>query len=123
MTIAAIAIGGAIGSVLRYLIQLQCIVWFGTKFPYGTMIVNVIGSLAIGFLSVALLDRFLVSTELRFAILVGLLGGFTTFSTFSLETLTLIQQGNILSAASNVGFSIMLCITACFLGVLLARII
>ena len=123
MTIAAIAIGGAIGSVLRYLIQLQCVVWFGAKFPYGTMIVNTIGSLAIGFLSVVLLDRFLVSTELRFAILVGLLGGFTTFSTFSLETLTLIEQGHIFSAASNIGLSIVLCILACFLGVLLARAI
>ena len=123
MTIAAIAIGGAIGSVLRYLIQLQCIVWFGTKFPYGTIIVNTIGSLAIGFLSVALLDRFFVSTELRFAILVGLLGGFTTFSTFSLETLTLIEQGHIFSAVSNIGLSIVLCILACFLGVLLARAI
>ena len=121
MTIAGIAIGGAIGSVLRYLIQLQCIAWFGTKFPYGTLLVNVIGSFAIGLLSVALLERFYVSSELRIALIVGLLGGFTTFSTFSLETFTLIQQGNVLSAASNIGLSIVLCIAACFLGVLLAR--
>ena len=121
MTIIAIAIGGAIGSVLRYLIQMQCIDWFGTKFPYGTMIINVIGSLAIGFLSVALLERFFVSTELRFAILVGLLGGFTTFSTFSLETLTLFEQGNVIIAASNIVLSVLLCIMACYLGVVLGR--
>ena len=114
MTIAGIAIGGDIGSVLRYLIQMQCIDWFGTRFPYGTMLVNTLGSLLIGFLSIALLERFFVSTEIRFAILVGLIGGFTTFSTFSLETLALIQQGSFISAASNIIFNVALCITACF---------
>ena len=123
MTIAGIAIRGAIGSVLRYLIQMQCIDWFGTRFPYGTMLVNTLGSLLIGFLSIALLERFFVSTEIRFAILVGLIGGFTTFSTFSLETLALIQQGSFISAASNIIFNVALCIAACFLGVTLARVI
>ncbi len=123
MTIAGVAIGGAIGSVLRYLIQMQCINWFGTKFPYGTLVVNTLGSLLIGFLSIVLLERLFVSIEIRFAILVGLLGGFTTFSTFSLETLSLIQQGSLLSAASNIIFNVALCIIACFLGVTLARFI
>lgn len=123
MTLAGIAIGGAIGSVLRYLIQMQCINWFGTKFPYGTMTVNTLGSLLIGFLSIVLLERFFVSVEIRFAILVGLLGGFTTFSTFSLETLSLIQQGSLFSAASNIIGNVALCIAACFLGVTLARFV
>ena len=123
MILAGVAIGGAIGSVLRYLIQMQCIEWFGTKFPYGTIIVNTIGSLLIGFLSIALLERFYIAVEFRIAIIVGLLGGFTTFSTFSLETLSLIQQGSYISAASNIVLSIVLCISACFIGVLLARAI
>jgi len=123
LTIASIAIGGAVGSVLRYLIQMQCVAWFGAKFPYGTLLVNTLGSLLIGFLSIVLIERYVVSTELRFAILVGLIGGFTTFSTFSLETLTLIQQGSLLSAASNIIFNFTLSIIACFLGITLARVI
>ena len=123
MTLAGVAIGGAIGSILRYLIQIKCIEWLGVKFPYGTLLVNTIGSLVIGFLSVFLMERFFVSTEVRFAIIVGLLGGFTTFSTFSLETLALIQQGSFVSATINIIFNVVFCIGACFLGVSLARII
>lgn len=123
MTIAAVAIGGAIGSVLRYMLQIQCVTWFGSKFPYGTLLVNTIGSLLIGFLSIYLLDKLAVGSELRFAILVGLLGGFTTFSTFSLETVNLIQQGNLVSAASNIVLSVILCVAACYFGVILARAI
>ena len=123
MTIAGIAIGGAIGSILRYLVQMQCVIWFGTKFPYGTMAVNVIGSLLIGFLSITFLEKILVSAEMRFAVIVGLLGSFTTFSTFSLETLSLIQQGSYMNAASNAILSVVLCVLACFLGVILAKAI
>lgn len=117
-----VAIGGAIGSILRYLIQIKCIEWFGIKFPYGTLLVNTLGALLIGFLSVFLLERFFISTEIRFAIFAGLLGGFTTFSTFSLETLTLIQQGSIMTASVNIFFNITFCIGACFLGMSLSRV-
>jgi len=118
-----VALGGAIGSVLRYLIQIQSTQWFGSSFPYGTLLVNVVGSLLIGFLSFTLLERVSVSDEVRFAIFVGLLGGFTTFSTFSLETLNLLQQGNFINAAGNVLVSVGLCLLACFLGLSLARAI
>ena len=77
-----VAIGGAAGSVLRYLIQTQSLHWFGASFPYGTLVVNVVGSLLIGFLSFLFLERIMVSEEVRFAILVGVLGGFTTFFYF-----------------------------------------
>lgn len=123
MILAGVAIGGAVGSVLRYMIQTHSLQWLGNSFPYGTLIVNVIGSLLIGFLSYALLERFTVSEEVRIAILVGFLGGFTTFSTFSIETLNLIQQGSFFSAISNGILSIVLCLVACFMGISLARFI
>jgi len=118
-----VAIGGAIGSVLRYLVQTQSTHWFGASFPYGTLLVNVLGSLLIGFLSFLLLERLTVPDEIRFAILAGVLGGFTTFSTFSLDTIALLQQGNLLSAVANILLSVGLCLFACFLGLSLARAI
>ncbi len=123
MILASIAIGGAIGSVLRYLVQVQCANWFGTSFPYGTLLVNTLGSLLIGFLSVVFFERLIVSDEIRVAILVGVLGGFTTFSTFSLDTLNLIQQGSLLTAMSNIVLNAGLCISACFIGLFLAKTI
>ncbi len=121
MTIVSIAIGGAIGSVLRYLVQAQSANWLGDEFPYGTMVVNVLGSLLMGFLSIVLVEGFSLPEEIRLAVLVGLLGGFTTFSAFSHETLGLIQQGNLVGAASNVIFSVVLCVIASLIGVTLAR--
>ena len=121
MTIFGIAVGGAVGSILRYLVQIQCTHWFGSRFPLGTLIINTIGSLLIGFLFIVLLERYSVSREIRLALMTGLLGGFTTFSAFSLETIDLIQQGSFLSAASNIILSVVLCLTACYLGVILAR--
>jgi CrcB protein len=118
-----VAIGGAIGSVLRYLIHTQSSQWFGSTFPYGTLLINVVGSLLIGFLSYTLIERISVSEEVRLAVLVGVLGGFTTFSTFSLETLNLLTQGHFISALSNVIFSVVACLLACFLGLSLARAI
>ena len=121
MTIFGIAVGGAVGSILRYLVQIQCTHWFGSRFPLGTLIINTIGSLLTGFLFIVLLERYSVSSEIRLALMTGLLGGFTTFSAFSLETIDLIQQGSFLSAASNIILSVVLCLTACYLGVILAR--
>lgn len=123
MILVGVAIGGAVGSVLRYLIQTQSVHWFGTDFPYGTLLVNVVGSLLIGFLSFLLLERITVSEEVRLAILVGVLGGFTTFSTFSLETFNFIQQGDYFVAIGNVFLNVALCLAACFLGISLARLV
>ena len=118
---ASVAIGGAIGSILRYLVQVQAAEWFASDFPYGTLIVNVLGSLLIGFLSFVLIGRFSVTEEVRVAILVGVLGGFTTFSTFSIETLALVEQGSFIPAMGNIILNIVLCLAACFLGMSLAK--
>lgn len=90
-------------------------------FPYGTLVVNVIGSLLMGFLYVWLLERVAEGPALRAFLLVGLLGAFTTFSTFSLETLNLVESGQTAKALANILISVTLCISAAGLGVLAAR--
>lgn len=121
MQYLAIALGGAIGAVLRFLVSSATYNWLGRGFPWGTMAVNVLGSLAMGFLSVWMLEKLQVSAEWRAIILVGLLGAFTTFSTFSFETLQLIEIGDITKAMLNILLSVVLCVFACWLGVIAAR--
>ncbi|BAU48548.1 camphor resistance protein CrcB [Sulfurifustis variabilis] len=119
--VVAIAIGGAAGSVLRYWMSTSVHALLGRGFPYGTLSVNVLGSLLMGFLFVIFLDRMGNDTVLRAGVLIGLLGGFTTFSAFSIETLNLIEQGAHLRAAVNAGASVLLCVAAAWIGVLLGR--
>jgi len=116
-----IAGGGAIGAVMRYGASLGVYSLFGRGFPYGTLFVNVTGSLLMGVLSIVLLERFNVGPEWRAAILVGLLGSFTTFSTFSLETLNLLEQGDMMRAMANIAFSIIVCLAAVWVGVSIGR--
>lgn len=117
-----IALGGACGSVLRFMVSSGIYQWLGRAFPYGTLAVNVIGSFLIGLLAEALiLQRVTFSLEYRAAILVGVLGGFTTFSSFSLETLYLMEQGAWTKAALNVTVSIAACLFAVWIGLLLGR--
>lgn len=118
----AVAFGGAIGASLRFLVANGVYQWLGRGFPYGTLTVNVIGSFLIGLMTEALiLQRIAISMEYRAAILVGVFGSFTTFSTFSLETLYLIEQGNLLKASLNVLISVFACIFAVWIGLLLGR--
>ena len=116
-----IACGGAIGAVLRYGASLGVYSLLGRGFPYGTLFVNVTGSLLMGVLSIVMLERFNVGPEWRAAILVGLLGSFTTFSTFSIETLNLLEQGDIMRAMANMAISVIVCLIAVWLGVNLGR--
>jgi CrcB protein len=117
-----IALGGAFGSVLRFLVSTGVYQWLGRGFPYGTLAVNLIGSFLIGFLTeVLVLQRITFGTEYRAAILVGVLGGFTTFSTFSLESIYLIEQGNLSKAGLNVLISVGICLLATWLGLLTGR--
>ena len=119
--LAAIAIGGAAGSVLRYGVSQGIHTLVGRGFPWGTLVVNSLGSLLVGFLFVYLVERSAVSEVLRAALFIGLLGGFTTFSTFSLETLALIEEASYIKAVINIFISVVLCLGGAWLGMTLAR--
>ena len=117
----AIAAGGAAGAVLRFLMSGWVYTWLGRGFPYGTLVVNVVGSLLMGLLSALLIERLSLGPEWRAAILIGLLGGFTTFSTFSIETLNLIEAGAHAKALANAALSVVLCVGAVWVGVIAGR--
>ncbi len=115
--IVAIALGGAFGAVFRFLVSTGVYQWLGRGFPYGTLAVNILGSFLIGLMTEALiLQKVAISQEYRAAILVGLFGSFTTFSTFSLETLYLLEQGNLQKASLNVVVSVLTCLIAVWIG-------
>jgi CrcB protein len=117
----AIAAGGAFGAVLRFWMSNGVYMLLGRGFPYGTLAVNVLGSLVMGFLYIAMIERMSVGAEWRAFALIGLLGAFTTFSTFSIETLNLLEQADYAKAVANVLLSVLACVAAAFVGVMLAR--
>ena len=117
----AIASGGAIGALGRYLMSNGVYAMLGRNFPYGTLAVNVLGSLLMGILYILLLERVSLSMEWRAALQIGLLGAFTTFSTFSIETLLLIENGELTRAAANIVLSVVLCLAAVWAGVIIGR--
>jgi CrcB protein len=119
--ILAIAAGGAAGSVLRYGLSIWVHSWAGRGFPYGTLAVNVLGCLAMGALFVLFLERFADSAVWRAGLLIGVLGGFTTFSSFSIETFNLIEAGESFKALLNMAGSVVLCVGATWAGVLIGR--
>ena len=119
--VMSIAAGGALGSVLRYGLSTWVHGLAGREFPYGTLAVNVLGCLAMGFLFVLLVERMGEGAVWRAGLLIGVLGGFTTFSSFSIETFNLIEQGALVKAAGNMAASLFLCVGATWLGVILAR--
>jgi len=117
----AIAAGGAIGALLRFWVSTGVYALLGRGFPFGTLAVNVLGSLLMGYLYIVMIDRLALAAEWRAFALVGLLGAFTTFSTFSIETLVLMEQADYAKAFANVLMSVLACVAAAFLGVTLAR--
>ena len=116
-----IAAGGAIGSLFRFWLSTGVYALLGRGFPYGTLTVNVIGSLIMGLLYVFMYERMDISAEWRAGVLIGLLGAFTTFSAFSIETLNLIEAGEQLRAGVNIILSVALCISGCWLGMVIGR--
>lgn len=117
-----VAVGAAIGGVGRYWLSGVVADWIGETFPWGTLAINVTGSFVIGFFG-ALTGpdgRVLVSTNLRQFVMVGICGGYTTFSSFSLQTLNLARDGEFLYAGGNITLSVVLCLIAVWLGYIAA---
>jgi fluoride exporter len=119
--VLAVALGGALGSVARYLLVLQMTRWLGPVFPWGTLAVNVIGGLVIGLLAEAMALKWSVAPEAKLFLITGILGGFTTFSAFSLEVVALVQRGAVGAALTYVVASVVLSVGAVFLGLALVR--
>ena len=117
----AIAIGGTLGCWARYGLTGLIQTVFGRSFPYATLTINVLGCFLMGFLFIETLERLVLPPEIRAGILTGGLGGFTTFSTFSMETLLLAEQGEMGKAALYVALSAGLGLAAAFFGAYIAR--
>lgn len=116
-----VAIGGALGSVCRYLVGVGAGRLLGTDFPFGTIIVNIAGSFIMGLFIELLAVKFDGSESLRLFVAVGILGGFTTLSSFSLDTIVLFERGAVATAAIYVGASIVLSLAALVAGLHLVR--
>lgn len=121
MKVLYIGIFGGLGCMARYLVSGWAISLAGRSFPYGTLAVNVLGSLLLGLIMEGSLRSTLLSPELRLAITVGFLGGFTTFSTFSYETVRLLEEGSLVAAGLNVLLNLTVCLAAVLCGIYLAR--
>ncbi|MCU0771547.1 MAG: fluoride efflux transporter CrcB [Verrucomicrobia bacterium] len=135
--VAWVTVGGGLGSAFRFLLsglvahhlsdrlsRWSCS-WLNAAFPWGTLTVNVLGSLLIGFLAALSLPegRFLIAPGVRQFLMIGILGGFTTFSSFSLQTLELLRDGEWLMASANILLSVALCLIAVWAGFTLAALL
>ena len=116
-------LGGFIGSALRYWTSILSYRFFGQEFPNGTLIVNISGCFLIGFLMTIFEQRFIVNPNLRIFLTIGILGGFTTFSSFSYETIALLREGSYLIGFENIIFSLIGCLVATSAGILIGRLI
>ena len=123
MELIGIALGGALGAVCRYLFGNLITRMMGSSLPWGTFIINVVGCFFMGVLMTPIVERQLLPAAWRLFLCVGLLGGFTTFSSFAYEGLTLLLQGNSAAALGYIGGSIFLGLAAVGVGVLVARTI
>ncbi|MBF0281132.1 MAG: fluoride efflux transporter CrcB [Zetaproteobacteria bacterium] len=115
----AVAIGGALGAMLRFGLQK---LFVGSLFPWGTFVVNAIGSLLIGLLFVWMVERGLAVDWLRAMMITGLLGALTTFSTFSLDSIRLLQMGEWNMLITNILGQVIVCLLLTWLGIQLARL-
>ncbi len=121
LNMIAIMIGGAMGAAMRYLVSNGIYSLLGREFPYGTLFVNVLGSFLMGLLTVLLIEKGNIDPLIKAAILVGFLGAFTTFSTFSIDTLALINKGALSYAFLNMIASVIICVSAVWFGIFIAK--
>ena len=117
-----VGLGGALGSMARLWVGARITMLTGIRFPWGTILINLFGSLVIGFFATLIRDRLPVPIEARAFVMVGLCGGFTTFSAFSLQTLELARAGRLLDAGANIMLSVTLCLIAVAVGHWLAAL-
>jgi CrcB protein len=118
-----VALGGAIGSVLRYYVGQGALRLMGPAFPWGTLTVNVVGCFVIGVFAEMIARRFGASADLRLLLITGFLGGFTTFSAFSLDAISLFERGDLASGAAYMMASVGLSMLAVFAGLAVARVV
>lgn len=114
---ATIAAGGAMGACLRYFISQLTLQWFGKGFPFGTLAVNILGSLMIGIVYGLIESEYVAGHPWRTFLSIGFIGALTTFSTFSLDTLLLMQQGAWMKAVGNIVLNLLCCLLAAWLGI------
>ena len=116
-----IMLGGAVGAAARFIVSTKITEKLGNSFPYGTLTVNMVGSFVMGLLAIILVERMQLDPLYRLGIFVGFLGAFTTFSTFSMETLNLFNEGMPMRALLNMFSSVLLSVLAVWLGVLIGK--
>ncbi|RMD92885.1 MAG: fluoride efflux transporter CrcB [Calditrichaeota bacterium] len=120
--IIVVGLGGFLGAISRYIISGFIYRLLGDRFPYGTLFVNVLGCFLIGLIVTITEERFFVNPTIRIFLTVGLLGAFTTFSTFGYETIELIRQGSHFAALANVIYSVLNGLAAVYVGMVIGRL-
>jgi len=118
-----VGLGGAIGSALRFLASLLAAHWFGAEYPYGTLIVNLSGAFIIGLLQQVGTDAVLIPDNVRIFLTTGMMGGLTTYSTFSYETVRLMENNAWHQAWVNIFVTTTICLSLCFLGIAVGRLV
>jgi CrcB protein len=121
--LALVALGGALGSVLRYLVTMAAVTWMGPTFPWGTLAVNLVGSFLIGLVQSLAVESLAISEEARLFLATGVMGGLTTYSAFSYETVRLAETGAWAQAWTNILFTTAACLALCLLGLTTGRVL
>ena len=121
MTLVLIAIGGAFGSMLRYLVDGWVLDRVGTGFPFGTLAVNLSGAFVLGVIAALTIDRSILPSEIRPPVMIGFIGAYTTFSTLMLESWRLVENGQIAAGAANLAGSVVFGMIAVVAGLTLGR--